>query len=81
MFKTEKDGKGLVSKRDCIDFIFIKCEVGYKVNDSKNACVDIDECKTTGCPKYSQCINIEGSYRCQCKTGYKPSGLGWVPLK
>ena len=54
MFKTEKDDKGLVSKRDCIDFIFIKCEVGYKVNDSKNACADVNECKITGCPKYSQ---------------------------
>ena len=28
----------------------------------------------------SKCINTEGSYSCQCNTGYKPSGLGWVPI-
>ena len=67
-----------MSKRECIDFIFIKCEVGYEVNGSKNDCVDIDECKTTACPRYSKCENTEGSYRCQCNAGYKPSGLGWV---
>ena len=77
--KTEKDSSGFVSKRECIDFIFIKCEIGYEVNDSNSDCVDIDECKTTGCPKYSKCVNTEGSYQCQCNIGYQPSALGWVP--
>ena len=77
--KNRKDSSGFVSKRECIDFIFIKCEVGYEVNDSTNDCVDIDECKTTGCPKYSKCSNTEGLYRCQCIAGYRPSALGSVP--
>ena len=71
------DSSGIVSKRDCIDFIFIKCEVGYKVNDEKNDCVDIDECKTTQCPYYrSSCKNTPGSYRCQCVDGFEPSNDG-----
>ena len=74
--ETRKDASGLVSNRECIDFNFIRCSIGYKVNDEKNKCVDIDECKTTQCPYRSKCINTEGSYRCQCKNGYKPVGQG-----
>ena len=76
IMKNQKDSSGFVSKRECIDFTFIKCLVGYEVNDSKNECVDINECKTTRCPKYSNCVNSEGSYHCQCKAGYEPSELG-----
>ena len=74
--KTRKDALGFVSKRVCIDFNFIRCPIGFKVNDDKNKCVDINECKTTQCPYYSKCINTEGSYRCQCNDGYKPVGSG-----
>ena len=77
--KTSKDSSGFVSKRECIDYNFIRCPIGFKVNDDKNNCVDIDECKTTQCPYYSKCINTEGSYRCQCNDGYKPAGSGWGP--
>jgi len=76
IMKTRKDGSGFVSNRECIDFNFIRCPIGYKVNDDKNKCVDIDECKTTQCPYRSKCINTEGSYRCQCNNGYKPVGQG-----
>ena len=75
--ENQADSSGVVSKRDCINLIFIKCEVGYKVNDDKNECVDIDECKSLRCPySRSTCKNTMGSYRCQCDDGYKPSGSG-----
>ena len=78
--KTSQDAKGLVSKRDCIDFVFVGCGDGYIVNDDKNGCLDINECETIGslkaCPSLSECINNEGSYRCQCNTGYEPKNGG-----
>ena len=77
--ENPSDSSGIVSKRDCINFIFIKCEVGYKVNDDKNECVDIDECKTTQCPYFrSSCKNTLGSYRCECFDGFEPFNEGWV---
>ena len=74
--KTSKDAKGQVSKRNCIDLIFVECPDGYEVNSDKNECLDIDECKTTNCPYLSDCINTERSYRCQCKSGYEPKNGG-----
>ena len=31
---------------------------------------DVDECVNTPCPRYSQCVNNEGSFQCHCLTGY-----------
>ncbi|KAK3726165.1 hypothetical protein QZH41_019201, partial [Actinostola sp. cb2023] len=36
-------------------------------------CEDIDECKTArhNCPDYSICHNTNGSYDCECQSGYQ----------
>ena len=52
------------------------CDPGYKVNDEKNGCVDIDECSFTDCPYLSTCQNLPGSYACPCNIGFKPSEAG-----
>lgn len=50
--------KGLSCKCDCIFVIIFLF-------------IDIDECKIgNGCCDY-KCINMDGSYYCMCKRGYK----------
>lgn len=45
------------------------CEVGKK---GVNCSEDIDECESANsCDNTSVCVNTDGSYFCQCKTGYK----------
>uniref|UniRef100_A0A674K3X4 Fibrillin 3 n=1 Tax=Terrapene triunguis TaxID=2587831 RepID=A0A674K3X4_9SAUR len=41
-------------------------------------CADIDECSSGEnlCQRNADCINIPGSYRCECSTGYKLSPSG-----
>ena len=38
--------------------------------------IDIDECASgeADCKQDSQCINVPGSYACQCKLGYHLTG-------
>ncbi|XP_030282666.1 fibulin-1 isoform X1 [Sparus aurata] len=49
----------------------VNCGRGYHLNDDGTRCVDIDECK--GAEKVCEghgCINLLGSYRCECEPGY-----------
>ncbi|XP_073327437.1 fibulin-1 [Pagrus major] len=49
----------------------VNCGRGYHLNDEGTRCVDIDECK--GAEKVCEghgCINLLGSYRCECEPGY-----------
>ena len=42
-------------------------------SDGTNNCVNIDECQssiTNECPTNSECVDTDGSYYCQCKSGY-----------
>lgn len=42
------------------------CPAGYKpINDSREACIDVDECKEQlhSCENTEQCVNDIGSYR------------------
>uniref|UniRef100_A0AAQ6A9T9 Nidogen 2a (osteonidogen) n=1 Tax=Amphiprion ocellaris TaxID=80972 RepID=A0AAQ6A9T9_AMPOC len=47
-----------------------QCATGYR-GDGRN-CYDIDECAegVTTCGAHAQCVNLPGSHRCQCQTGY-----------
>ncbi|XP_057316873.1 fibrillin-2-like [Hydractinia symbiolongicarpus] len=56
------------------------CKTGYVLNQDKQTCSDVDECKRInppcGCAKEdgtcsSQCINVPGSYVCKCQKGYQ----------
>ncbi|KAF7638189.1 hypothetical protein Mgra_00002417 [Meloidogyne graminicola] len=48
------------------------CRTGYKMTD--DGCQDVDECKETEgiCQKENEiCVNLQGSYECQCTEGFK----------
>uniref|UniRef100_A0A8C9Z093 Fibulin-1 n=1 Tax=Sander lucioperca TaxID=283035 RepID=A0A8C9Z093_SANLU len=49
----------------------VNCGRGYHLNEEGTRCVDIDECKGPErvCAGHG-CINLIGSYRCECETGY-----------
>lgn len=36
--------------------------------------LDIDECKLSPCGPGAVCINLQGSYRCECPTKFLPRG-------
>ncbi|XP_074534584.1 fibulin-1 isoform X1 [Halichoeres trimaculatus] len=49
----------------------VNCGRGYHLNEEGTRCVDIDECK--GIEKVCEghgCINLVGSFRCECEPGY-----------
>ncbi|GBO31999.1 hypothetical protein AVEN_86644-1, partial [Araneus ventricosus] len=58
------------------------CPDGYKGHNGRIAepgevCEDIDECRETpsACWFYDnvKCVNLPGSYKCECLQGYEPS--------
>jgi len=51
-----------------------QCDVGW--SDS-NCDLDVDECAraTDSCHKYAVCMNLPGSFVCQCKEGYTGDGV------
>lgn len=53
------------------------CPPGHSFNYQSNKCEDIDECKYYKvCYFNSKCINTVGSYRCECKDGFRDDGRG-----
>uniref|UniRef100_A0A8D0AW46 Nidogen 2 n=1 Tax=Sander lucioperca TaxID=283035 RepID=A0A8D0AW46_SANLU len=48
-----------------------QCATGYR-GDGHN-CYDINECDEglSSCGAHSQCVNLPGSHRCQCQSGYE----------
>uniref|UniRef100_A0A087XDF4 Nidogen 2 n=1 Tax=Poecilia formosa TaxID=48698 RepID=A0A087XDF4_POEFO len=50
-----------------------QCATGYR-GDGQN-CYDIDECAEglSSCGDYSQCLNLPGTHRCQCQSGFELS--------
>ncbi|CAK6432078.1 unnamed protein product [Pipistrellus nathusii] len=48
-----------------------KCAPGYQADG--RSCTDVDECATDfhRCGPNSMCINLPGSYRCECRSGYR----------
>ncbi|KAH9496283.1 Dorsal-ventral patterning tolloid-like protein 1 [Bulinus truncatus] len=50
-----------------------QCRSGYGLTN----CSDIDECRDASiCPQFSRCINLNGSYRCDCYEGLQMSYTG-----
>ncbi|KAM4618569.1 fibulin-1 isoform 1-T1 [Polymixia lowei] len=57
----------------------VNCGRGYHLSEDSTRCVDIDECKgPDGACSGHGCINLVGSYRCECKTGYIFNSIGRV---
>ncbi|KAM9314708.1 adhesion G protein-coupled receptor E5 isoform 2-T2 [Pholidichthys leucotaenia] len=48
------------------------CEIGFSFKDGK--CVDVNECDENLCGNHTTCYNTEGSYYCQCKSGFRHTG-------
>jgi hypothetical protein len=47
------------------------CPQGYSVNEKTPNCDDINECEIMSvCSNNSTCINTNGSFKCDCKSGY-----------
>ncbi|KAL1257619.1 hypothetical protein QQF64_010863 [Cirrhinus molitorella] len=48
-----------------------QCATGYK-GDGRN-CYDVDECAEglSSCGAHSYCVNLPGSHRCQCESGFE----------
>ncbi|XP_049330394.1 fibulin-1 isoform X2 [Astyanax mexicanus] len=49
----------------------VSCGRGYHLNEEGTRCVDIDECagSDNACAGHG-CINLVGSYRCECRSGF-----------
>uniref|UniRef100_A0A663LQR9 Nidogen 2 n=1 Tax=Athene cunicularia TaxID=194338 RepID=A0A663LQR9_ATHCN len=59
-----------------------ECAAGYR-GDGRG-CRDVDECSEglSQCGPFTVCLNMPGSYRCECRGGYQPAedGQACVPL-
>ncbi|XP_024412591.2 adhesion G protein-coupled receptor E5 isoform X1 [Desmodus rotundus] len=61
---------------------YCMCSPGYRLvsgatnfsNESENTCQDVDECSSgqNSCHNSTHCLNIQGSYECRCRRGWKP---------
>ncbi|MBN3279423.1 CCBE1 protein, partial [Polyodon spathula] len=77
---------GVPCEQQCTDHfgrVLCTCYAGYRYdrdrhrNREKPYCLDVDECATKNETICSQvCINIPGSYRCECEKGYFLEGDG-----
>ena len=58
-----------IGSHECI------CGKGYKYDNEKRHCSDINECHPNGpCVNNLECKNTEGSYQCICLSGYRKEG-------
>ncbi|XP_053395504.1 uncharacterized protein LOC123523715 isoform X3 [Mercenaria mercenaria] len=57
-----------------LDSAACHCRQGFNLASDEQACLDIDECSDTKlnlCSDNAECVNIEGSFLCNCPTGSK----------
>ncbi|XP_052809767.1 uncharacterized protein LOC128238182 isoform X2 [Mya arenaria] len=56
-----------------------KCNFGYYIEEDSQTCKDINECDNetlNECQPKGICINVPGSYNCECTEGFKLSNDG-----
>ncbi|XP_075217786.1 uncharacterized protein LOC142322595 [Lycorma delicatula] len=49
----------------------VNCDAGFRINEAKTKCIDIDECAEQKRICDHLCFNMWGTYRCSCQPGYK----------
>ncbi|PAV57055.1 hypothetical protein WR25_26122 [Diploscapter pachys] len=60
---------------NCVD----KCSEGYEYSNGE--CVDINECRFEHiCDPRAECINLPGTYKCECEPGMKGDGKYCKPI-
>ena len=60
------------------------CKSGFRLDDEKSMCVDVDECaETRDLCAPGRCINTEGGYECECPPAYmlSPDGLQCIDMR
>ena len=63
----EKRGRG--------NFFASRCPPGKKWNSTLKSMEDVNECQSNPCGADSVCVNLIGSYRCDCRAGYTKNQL------
>uniref|UniRef100_A0A667YX29 Fibulin-1 n=1 Tax=Myripristis murdjan TaxID=586833 RepID=A0A667YX29_9TELE len=48
----------------------ITCGRGYHLNEDGTRCEDVDECRTGNVCGNHGCVNLVGSFRCECRVGF-----------
>ncbi|CAK6949826.1 fibulin-1-like [Scomber scombrus] len=48
----------------------VTCGRGYHLNEDGRRCEDMDECRAGNVCGEHGCVNLVGSYRCECRIGY-----------
>ncbi|XP_056132659.1 fibulin-1-like [Lampris incognitus] len=48
----------------------VTCGRGYHLNEDGTRCEDVDECRAGNVCGDHGCINLVGSYRCECRVGF-----------
>ncbi|XP_034382533.1 fibulin-1-like isoform X2 [Cyclopterus lumpus] len=48
----------------------VPCGRGYRLTQDGSRCEDVDECRTGNVCVGQGCLNLVGTYRCECKTGF-----------
>lgn len=53
------------------------CPAGFRLSEDGVTCDDIDECalEIDACSEVATCSNTEGSYECECDSGYEGDGM------
>ncbi|XP_076373655.1 fibrillin-1-like isoform X1 [Tachypleus tridentatus] len=49
-----------------------ECQEGFKLDDTNNRCVDIDECTEPNICGNGTCKNLIGGFECLCREGFAP---------
>ncbi|XP_037318533.2 fibulin-1-like [Pungitius pungitius] len=53
----------------------LSCGQGYHLNPDGTSCEDVDECRTGNVCGNHGCVNLVGTYRCECRIGFMFNSL------
>ncbi|XP_062970409.1 thrombomodulin [Cynocephalus volans] len=47
------------------------CEAGYQLAADRHRCEDVDDCTLVPSPCPQLCVNMEGGFKCHCRSGFE----------